>query len=78
MGGVDRQAITAAVRQASEFLALAMDNCPHQFVLCGTEKSIAEPPPISGARRHLPDPAVPASLSYGTLCAYPGAVAGLF
>ena len=42
VGGVDRQAITAAVGQASEFLALAMDNCPHQFVLCGTETSIAE------------------------------------
>jgi acyl transferase domain-containing protein/phosphopantetheinyl transferase/acyl carrier protein len=42
VGGVDRQAIAAAVETASEFLALAMDNCPHQFVLCGTESSIAE------------------------------------
>lgn len=42
VGGVERQAITAAVGQASEFLALAMDNCPHQFVLCGTETAIAE------------------------------------
>ena len=42
VGGVDRQTITTAVGQASEFLALAMDNCPHQFVLCGTATSIAE------------------------------------
>jgi acyl transferase domain-containing protein/phosphopantetheinyl transferase/acyl carrier protein len=42
VGGVDRRAIDAAVETASEFLVLAMDNCPHQFVLCGTETSIAE------------------------------------
>ena len=41
VGGVDRQAINAAIETAAEFLALAMDNCPHQFVLCGTETSIA-------------------------------------
>ncbi len=42
VGGVDRQAINAAIETAAEFLVLAMDNCPHQFVLCGTETSIAE------------------------------------
>lgn len=41
VGGVDRPAITAAIAEASEFLVLAMDNCPHQFVLCGTETSVA-------------------------------------
>jgi acyl transferase domain-containing protein/phosphopantetheinyl transferase len=42
VGGVERQAIEAAIETASDFLVLAMDNCPHQFVLCGTETSIAE------------------------------------
>ena len=42
VGGLDRQAIDAAIETASEFLVLAMDNCPHQFVLCGTETSIPE------------------------------------
>ena len=42
VGGVDRQAIDAAIETASEFLVLAMDNCPHQFVLCGSETAIAE------------------------------------
>ncbi len=41
VGGVDRPAITAVIEKSSEFLVLAMDNCPHQFVLCGTETSIA-------------------------------------
>lgn len=42
VGGVDRQAIDAAMETASDFLVLAMENCPHQFVLCGTKTSIAE------------------------------------
>ena len=42
VGGVDRQTISEVIEKSSGILSLAMDNCPHQFVLCGTEESIAE------------------------------------
>jgi acyl transferase domain-containing protein/phosphopantetheinyl transferase (holo-ACP synthase)/acyl carrier protein len=42
VGGVERPVIDAVIDSASDFLVLAMDNCPHQYVLCGTDSSIAE------------------------------------
>ena len=41
VGGVDRATIDQAVEKSSDFLSVAMENCPHQFVLCGTPESIA-------------------------------------
>jgi len=41
VGGVERRVVEEVINQEAEFLALAMDNCPHQVVLCGTETDIA-------------------------------------
>lgn len=37
VGGVDRQRVTDLVRQSPGPLFMAMDNCPSQIILCGTE-----------------------------------------
>ena len=41
VGGVERAAIDAVIDTSPDFLVLAMENCPHQYVLCGTESAIA-------------------------------------
>jgi acyl transferase domain-containing protein/phosphopantetheinyl transferase len=41
VGGADRASVLAFIEQ-SEDLYLAMDNCPNQMVLCGTEQSTAK------------------------------------
>jgi malonyl CoA-acyl carrier protein transacylase/acyl carrier protein/phosphopantetheinyl transferase (holo-ACP synthase) len=40
VGGVDLETVSAIIGSSEDFLTLAMDNCPHQFVLCGTETSV--------------------------------------
>ncbi|MCK5545552.1 MAG: polyketide synthase dehydratase domain-containing protein [Desulfobulbaceae bacterium] len=42
VGGVDMKIIDRVIQETSDFLRIAMENCPHQFVLCGTEQSVRE------------------------------------
>ena len=37
VGGVDYETVTEAVKESRGALTIAMDNCPHQFILCGSE-----------------------------------------
>lgn len=41
VGGADQQTLEAMVAESSGDLHLAMDNCAHQVVLCGTEEAAA-------------------------------------
>jgi acyl transferase domain-containing protein/phosphopantetheinyl transferase/acyl carrier protein/predicted hotdog family 3-hydroxylacyl-ACP dehydratase len=41
VGGVDRQTVEAVIAGGSEPICVAMDNCPHQLVLCGSRSAIA-------------------------------------
>lgn len=40
VGAGDREAVQRAVRDADGTVAIAMDNCPHQIVLCGDEAAM--------------------------------------
>ncbi len=39
VGGVDQESVARIMQQSDDFLVIAMDNCPHQMVLCGSEQS---------------------------------------
>ncbi|MHC4455468.1 MAG: beta-ketoacyl synthase N-terminal-like domain-containing protein [Planctomycetota bacterium] len=58
VGGVDRETISSIVDKSEDFLCIAMDNCPHQFVLCGTaessKKASAELRKLGGICQPLP------------------------
>jgi acyl transferase domain-containing protein/phosphopantetheinyl transferase len=41
VGTTDREALDRLVAESEEPLFVAMDNCPHQIVLCGTKKNTA-------------------------------------
>ncbi|MEW6426946.1 MAG: beta-ketoacyl synthase N-terminal-like domain-containing protein [Thermodesulfobacteriota bacterium] len=41
VGGIDKAAVDETVAAADDFLTVAMRNCPHQFVLCGTDATVA-------------------------------------
>jgi acyl transferase domain-containing protein/phosphopantetheinyl transferase/acyl carrier protein len=41
VGGVNYQTVSTIVSHSDD-LRIAMDNCPHQYVLCGSEQSIAK------------------------------------
>jgi acyl transferase domain-containing protein/acyl carrier protein len=45
VGGVNATVIHEVIQESAEFLCLAMENCPHQFVLCGTGPSIEQAVP---------------------------------
>jgi acyl transferase domain-containing protein/phosphopantetheinyl transferase len=40
VGGVERSLVEAVLADAAGSLHLAMDNCPHQIILCGTEEAV--------------------------------------
>lgn len=40
VGGVDRRTVETVVAAASEPIHIAMDNCPHQLVLCGSRHAM--------------------------------------
>ena len=40
VGGVERRNIDEVIGASEGFLCLAMANCPHQFVLCGTDRTV--------------------------------------
>lgn len=42
VGGVDMKTIEQVIGESRDFLRIAMENCPHQFVLCGTEQTVLE------------------------------------
>ena len=42
VGGVDYETISKTVDESEKELVLAMDNCPHQYVLCGSETAVGE------------------------------------
>lgn len=42
VGGVDAHGVEQVIQATRDFLCLSMDNCPHQFVLCGTDQTIAK------------------------------------
>jgi acyl transferase domain-containing protein/phosphopantetheinyl transferase len=42
VGGIDLATLRAMVGRTDGRVHIAMDNCPHQTVLCGTEESLAE------------------------------------
>ncbi|HUK55201.1 MAG TPA: beta-ketoacyl synthase N-terminal-like domain-containing protein [Nitrospiria bacterium] len=41
VGGVERQTVETIIGTGSEPIHIAMDNCPHQLVLCGSRHAIA-------------------------------------
>jgi len=42
VGGVSAGAVEEVINASRDFLCQAMINCPHQFVLCGTDQTVAE------------------------------------
>jgi acyl transferase domain-containing protein/4'-phosphopantetheinyl transferase EntD len=42
VGGADLQFVLSMVEQSNGLLHLAMDNCPHQMVLCGSEPAVEQ------------------------------------
>ncbi|HUJ78997.1 MAG TPA: beta-ketoacyl synthase N-terminal-like domain-containing protein [Nitrospiria bacterium] len=42
VGGVERQTVDAVIAAAAEPVLIAMDNCPHQLVLCGSRRAIEQ------------------------------------
>lgn len=42
VGGINAEEVDKVIRDSNDFLCLAMANCPHQFVLCGTDETVAE------------------------------------
>ena len=53
VGGVERQDIDDVIQRSDGRLILAMENCPHQFVLCGKPDDIEEFLPMLAERGAL-------------------------
>ncbi|MBA3015728.1 MAG: polyketide synthase dehydratase domain-containing protein [Proteobacteria bacterium] len=42
VGGINAEQVDKVIGDSHDFLCLAMANCPHQFVLCGTDETITK------------------------------------